>query len=307
MRPGLGESGGMAMNLHHLELFYYVARHGGISAAVRQMPYGVQQPAVSSQLRLLEEDLGVTLFTRQPFALTEEGRQLWEFVQPFFDRLGPMRDQLRHAAAPQLRIGASEVVLRNHLPRVMQQVRRSHPELRLTLRSGLQPELEAALRSREIDLAVVPLRGRLPAQVRGRKLLSLPLVLLVPKAMRLSSAAELWTRGRPREALISLPATETICRNFQKGLKHRGVEWSASVEVTSMGLITRYVADGYGVGLSLLEPELVRHPKVRVLPLEGFDEVEVMALWPGRASPLVQVVLDEMDRYVARHWPPAGG
>ena len=39
------------MNVHHLELFYYVARHGGISAAVRYIPYGIQQPAVSGQMR----------------------------------------------------------------------------------------------------------------------------------------------------------------------------------------------------------------------------------------------------------------
>ena len=37
-------------NLHHLELFYHVARAGGITAAVRSMPYGIQQPAVSGQI-----------------------------------------------------------------------------------------------------------------------------------------------------------------------------------------------------------------------------------------------------------------
>ena len=35
------------MNIHHLELFYYVARYGGITEAVRNIPYGIQQPAVS--------------------------------------------------------------------------------------------------------------------------------------------------------------------------------------------------------------------------------------------------------------------
>ena len=45
------------MNIHHLELFYYIAKHGGI-AAVRNMPYGIQQPAVSGQIAKLEEALG---------------------------------------------------------------------------------------------------------------------------------------------------------------------------------------------------------------------------------------------------------
>ena len=53
------------LNIHHLELFYYVARHRGISEAVRNMPYGIQQPAVSAQLLQLEDHLGVTLFQRR--------------------------------------------------------------------------------------------------------------------------------------------------------------------------------------------------------------------------------------------------
>jgi hypothetical protein len=45
------------MNIHHLELFYFVAKHGGIAAAVRNIPYGIQQPAVSGQIAKLEESL----------------------------------------------------------------------------------------------------------------------------------------------------------------------------------------------------------------------------------------------------------
>ena len=72
------------MNLHHLELFYYVARHGGISRAVRHMPYGIQQPAVSGQVLLLEQDLNTKLFDRRPFRLTTDGQELYDFVRPFF-------------------------------------------------------------------------------------------------------------------------------------------------------------------------------------------------------------------------------
>ena len=60
-------------NLHHIELFYYVAKYGGITPAVRKMPYGIQQPAVSGQMLQLEAELGVKLFNRRPFALTPAG------------------------------------------------------------------------------------------------------------------------------------------------------------------------------------------------------------------------------------------
>ena len=86
------------MNVHHLELFYYVARYGGISSAVRHMPYGIQQPAVSAQILRLEKDLGVKLFDRQPFRLTPAGQELMEFVDPFFSNLDEIGQKLvRHA------------------------------------------------------------------------------------------------------------------------------------------------------------------------------------------------------------------
>src|SRR5438105_12690671 len=84
------------MNIHHLELFYYVARHGGIVPAVRNMPYGIQQPAVSGQIARLEETLGTKLFNRRPFALLPPGIELYKFIRPFFDEI----DHVGFAAGP---------------------------------------------------------------------------------------------------------------------------------------------------------------------------------------------------------------
>ncbi len=291
------------MNIHHLELFYYVARHGGISRAVRNMPYGIQQPAVSSQILLLEQDLGVKLFERSPFKLTPAGEELDNFVRPFFENLTPMAVRLRTRLAPQLRIGAAELVLRDHLPAVIQRMKRSQPGLRLVLRSGFQPELESCLRAREIDLAVVPLRGRLPAHTRGLRLLRLPLAMLVHKKSRFKSAAALLAQKRPAEQLICLPPTESISQVFQAGLRKQGVTWPLAVEASSMELITQYVANGDGVGVNILIPSVVRHPQVRVLPLEGFDGIELAALWHGEPTPLIRAFLQEAQRYVAQQWP----
>jgi len=286
-----------------LELFYYVARHGGISRAVRNMPYGIQQPAVSSQILLLEQDLGNRLFERSPFKLTREGEELYTFVQPFFENLAPMAARLRKQAAPLLRIGASELVLRDYLPPVVEKLRQREPRLRLALRSGFQAEMERWLLDREIDLAVVPLEARPPARFGCLRLLRLPLVLLVHKGTKIKSAEALLTRGEIEEPLISLPQSEAMCRKFKQGLQRRQVDWPQSIEASSMGLITRYVANGYGIGLSVNAAEVVKHPQVRVLPLADFEPVEMAALWHGTLSPLVRLLLEEAQRYIARQWP----
>src|SRR5271165_4064576 len=117
----------IAMNIHHLELFYYVARHGGISEAVRNIPYGIQQPAVSAQVARLEEFLGVTLFQRRPFSLTPPGEKLYAFVKPFFSNLDKMAGDLQGGQARQFRIGASTIVLRDHMPQLLTGVRKKFP------------------------------------------------------------------------------------------------------------------------------------------------------------------------------------
>ena len=291
------------MNIHHLELFYYVARHGGISRAARNMPYGIQQPAVSSQILLLEEDLSVKLFERQPFKLTRAGEELFEFVRPFFENLPVMADRLRQQSAPQLRIGSSELVLRDYLPAVVERLRKQEPKLRLGLRSGYQGEMEKWLLDREIDLAVTALGAKPPARLRCLRLLRLPLVLLVHKKSKIKSAGELWARGEIEEPLICLPPTEAMSRLFRKGLEHRRVDWPHTIEASSMDLVTRYVANGYGIGLSVDMAGATRHRDVRVLPLEDFEPVEVAALWNGEPTPLIRAVVDEAQRYVAKAWP----
>ncbi|MBI3415402.1 MAG: LysR family transcriptional regulator [Verrucomicrobia bacterium] len=284
------------MNIHHLELFYYVARHGGISQAVRNIPYGIQQPAVSSQIIRLEEFLGVTLFQRRPFQLSVAGAELYEFCRPFFSNLPAMTEKLCGGATQQLRVGASETVLRDHLPAILQTVRKRFPQLKLTLREGYQPELESWLQMQELDVAVTLLEGKPPAGVRAQPLLELPLALLVPKSSRWNSARELWASDRIGETLIALPPSEPICRHFCEGLRARKVDWLVSIEVSSLDLIEAYVANGFGIGLSIAIPKGALNPKLRLLPLDDFAPVRLGVLWQGQLTPVKQAFNDAVRR-----------
>jgi hypothetical protein len=122
------------MNVHHVvELFYYVVRFGGITRAAQNMPYGIRQPAISGQLRRFEKELGVTLFRREPFQLTESGEELYEFARPFFDGVDTVELRLRTQSSPRLRIAASELVPQHYLPSAIDKFRRRHPDVRFAL------------------------------------------------------------------------------------------------------------------------------------------------------------------------------
>lgn len=281
------------MNVHHLELFYYVARHGGIMPAVRNIPYGIQQPAVSSQMSQLEEFLGVTLFQRRPFKLTAEGEKLFQFVQPFFLNLDKIAGDLQGGHARHIRVGASNIILREHLPELFQGVRKKFPEAKMSLREGVPAYLEELLRREEIDLAVTLIEKKPAADIQLLPLLELPLVLLVEKNCPIKSAEELWQRDKIDEPLICLPREESLCRNFQQWLNKRGVDWFPGIEASSNELIAIYVANGLGIGVSVSIPKKPLPPNVRALPLNDFPPVVIGILWRGVATPLIKAFLDE--------------
>ena len=197
------------MNIHHLELFYYVAKHGGIMPAVHNIPYGIQQPAVSSQMTQLEEFLGVPLFHRRPFALTPAGQELYDFIKPFFDNLDRVADKIRGGVSQHLRIAASETVLREYLPGMLQELRRLFPKLKITLREGYHPEVIAWLQQQEMDVSLGLIGPKPPAGIQSLPLFKLPLVLLVPKKSKLKSAREL-LQSDPIEAIAHHGAEQRI-------------------------------------------------------------------------------------------------
>ncbi len=275
------------MNIHHLELFYYVAKHGGISEAVRNIPYGIQQPAVSGQVIQLEETLGLTLFQRRPFALTPAGQELFAFIRPFFENLAPMAEKLRGGLAQHISIAASEIVLRDHLPHILQNLRQQFPKLKVTLREGYHPAVLSWLLQQQIDAAIGLLGGKTPPGLGSLPIFQLPLVLLVPKSSKLKSADELWSRDRIEESLITVPSNEPITRSFQQGLAKLKVDWFSSIEVSTVDLVQTYVEYGYGIGVTIRIPKMTLHPDIRILPLPHFEPVTLGILWQGRRTPVL--------------------
>jgi DNA-binding transcriptional LysR family regulator len=288
------------MNLHHLELFYYVARYQGIAEALRHMPYGLQQPALSAQLIQLEKDLGSKLFHRRPFALTVSGSRLYQHLEPFFGRLDLVETAIRdNAANPVLRLGGPYLSLRDHLPRVIARTKVDIPDLQLIIRECSPIQAMARLLTDEIDIAIsIPIE-KSPAKLQSLPLVSLPLALLVPKKSPLKSAEQLLDPATLRQhPHIGFPARETVTTLFQKGLQARGLEWPVAVEVQTFGLIQDYVALGFGVGVVIPSPGWKFPSTLRLIPLPDFPKLEVHAFWSHDLPDQAQAFLNHLQAYV---------
>jgi DNA-binding transcriptional LysR family regulator len=292
------------MNVHHLELFYYVGRHGGVSAAARHMPYGIQQPAISAQILQLEDALGVTLFVRRPFQLTKEGQSLFDFICPFFSGLDEMGRKLRGGGENRLRIAAPEIVQREYLPEQLARMRKRVPGFHFTLTQGRQQEIEALLLDQQIDLGLGILTDKPQAGLQTQSLVELELVLLVSKQSGISKASDVFERDRMDLPLVTLGAAEGINRAFQEGLRKENVTWPPSLDVGSLDLVARYVAEGFGVGVGLHLPQLKLPAGVKEVPLPNFAPVAFVVMWSGRLSPLSEAFVEEAAKLARELFGP---
>ena len=288
------------MNIHHLELFYHVARCRGVSAAARQMPYGIQQPAISAQILQLEDSLGKTLFQRRPFALTSEGETLFAFIEPFFLKLPAIAERLRGGADQSLRISCPEIVQRDYLPALLAGVRARVPGFRFTLDCGRVEDIEGLLRAGKIDLGLATSTGPKDKDIRHHELLRLPLVLLVPEDCGIASAEEILSLDRIDLPLITLLHGEPAVVAFQHELQKRKIEWFPMLELASLDLVARFVSEGYGAGLAMDIPGTQRPPGLRALPLPGFPEISFYALTLGTHPPMVDLFITEAIRVIDR-------
>jgi len=283
------------MNPHHLELFYYVARHRGIVAACRHIPYGVQQPAVSTQLLKLEESLGTRLFERKPFALTPAGEQLYDFISPFFGGMADAASRLKGKVSRQFRLAGPTQLMRDHLPELLTQLQHDEPGAKIRLVEADQRTAQELILRGEVDLAVAVMETRPPVGLKLEKLIELPQQLLVKTQSPYRRANDVLRDGvAGKIPLVSLPEHELLPRLFQTALRARGWKWPVALEVSSTDLAARYVALGLGAGLSAVSPSAPKTPGVRALPLAGFPPLPIAALWKGTPSPLAARFLDAL-------------
>ena len=291
------------MNIHHLELFYYVAKYEGITEAVRKMPFGIQQPAVSGQLLQFEKNLGVKLFNRRPFALTPEGERLYDFAYPFFSKVPEVESELKGEDRKHLKLAASAAVLRTHLPQLLERMKLRERELRLTLRETEPTNVPRLLLDQQVDVAISALWGKMADALHHETLLSLPLVLRVPAAWKVRSLAKLvqddgMGRTVGKVPLVAMPKHEVLMSHFNAGLKKQGITWEAEVEVGQLDAIVSYVQRGFGAGVGVKIPGWTCPEDIVEIPLKGFADLKIGLIWQGKMRPMAQWFLEEARTYV---------
>jgi len=151
-----------ALNYHHLLHFWTVAREGGVAAAARRLR--LSQSTLSTQLRQLEEQMGLTLFdrSRRRLALSEAGRTAFRYADEIFGLGREMVDALhsRPDGRPlRLAIGLTESVQKLIAYRLIEPALKLPGSLHVHCSEDRIERLLPLLASHELDVVIsdVPL------------------------------------------------------------------------------------------------------------------------------------------------------
>lgn len=158
-RPQHGCSGGLdflAMSFRQIQYFLAVAKSGSFSAAARNVR--VSQPALTLQVKQLEERLGTKLLIRyaRGVELTEAGRVFLTHANEAMTALDRgERDvaALRKSTSEEVSIGLTPTAGRALIPDLLAECLRRKPPLKLLCREGLSDELWYLVTSAELELA----------------------------------------------------------------------------------------------------------------------------------------------------------
>jgi DNA-binding transcriptional LysR family regulator len=146
------------MENFRLKVFRVVARHLNFSRAAEELL--LTQPAVTQQIKALEDEYGLPLFDRQGgrIALTASGRALLPYAEKLKEIADEAYESVTSAAgnhAGKLALGASQTIGQYVLPTLVAAFLRENPRIGVTAVSGNTDEMLEALASRRIQLALI--------------------------------------------------------------------------------------------------------------------------------------------------------
>jgi len=142
------------MELQQLKLFVTVAEEGHLTRAAERL--FTSQPAVSAQLKSLEETLGVTLFDRTPkgMNLTVAGKQLLVQAQATLraaDQMLSKARSMKGEVVGEVAIGINSDFNYLKLPQLVSLMKEAHPGIQLSLINGMSPDILLDVRKGQLD------------------------------------------------------------------------------------------------------------------------------------------------------------
>ena len=262
-----------------------MAKEGSVTRAAEKL--FVTQPAVTMQVRSLEETLQVKLFNKigKKIELTPMGKNLFVYAQKIFEIVEELEyflDSHKELREGSLTIGTTRSFARHLMPGLLSRFQENFPGIRVYLKEGSSQEIADGLLEFKYDLGII-------GEFRSRgKLKILPyskeeFCLVVSPKHRFAARETVSIKELAGEPIIIREEGSGSRKAILSLLKEHGIEPSVLVEAGSVEFIKEYVIKGRGVSF-LYRPEVELETRMELLkPLdieEGPIFVQTYVVFP---------------------------
>ena len=279
------------MDFKQLRAFLTVAEMGNVTRAAEVLH--LVQPAVSRQLKLLEEDIGAPLFERERhgMVLTDAGKALLVYARRAMLELERARAEIAGSAT-----GIGGLVTLGLLPStidmlssaLVQSISERHPGIRIRIAMGYAGTLLAWLQSGEVDAALL-YGAEHVSDVQTKPLLEEPLWVIAPKAARLGPARPVTLASLTERSMVLPSAPHGIRTLVQHACAVSNIELQIAAETNALSVQRSLVLSGHG--WTILPPiavaEDLRSGQLTGAPLSApeITRTIVLALPANRPTP----------------------
>jgi len=237
------------MDFDQLETFLEVARHASFSRAAEKRFR--TQPAISSQIRGIEEEVGAKLFDRSggKVSLTAPGKAFLKYVEETLDARKAMMvaiAEMERVPRGEIIVGANEGTCLHILPHVFAEFKKQYPEVSVNIKRADYAKVLESIIDNSVDFGVVSLPvndNRLTVVLIHRD----ELVLIAPPHHPLGKMKSVTIADASKFPLIVPKAGHT--RDAIEQLFHeRRLKPNFTMELDSSELLKRFVAADVGIG-----------------------------------------------------------
>ena len=237
------------MDFDQLETFLEVARHASFSRAAERRFR--TQPAISSQIRALEEEVGARLFDRSggKVALTGAGKIFQRYAEQTLDARKSMLvtvAEMERVPRGEIVVGANEGTCLHILPEVFAEFRKLYPEVGVQISRLERAKILESIIENSVDFGVVSI----PVDDKRLTVVTIhrdELVIIVPPQHPLASANKGSIADVAQYSLL-LPKLGRTRDSLENLFHERGLKPKVAMELDSSELLKRFVAANVGVG-----------------------------------------------------------